>query len=89
MLLNIIICVFFVATGGSPLQSVKTAHSNAVVEDRLAVIKNTRQPSNGFTFAFHTTNGKLRYKYTENGGWSGWLVIHCFSFKLIVMLLLY
>ncbi|XP_031560929.1 uncharacterized protein LOC116296948 [Actinia tenebrosa] len=71
MLWHIIICAFIVATGGSPLQSV--AHSNVVVEDRLAVIKSTRQASNSFTFGFHTTNGKLRYKYTENDGWSDWI----------------
>ena len=45
--------------------------SKASIDDRLAVLKNRRAPVDS-VFAFHTNEGKLRYKQDMKGNWSNW-----------------
>ncbi|KAJ7379805.1 hypothetical protein OS493_012552 [Desmophyllum pertusum] len=45
--------------------------SKGAMEDRLAVLENMRPPVE-FVFAFHTNEGKLRYKQYLKGKWSSW-----------------
>ena len=43
----------------------------AVIEDRMAVVENKRPPVE-FLFAFHSNEGKLRFKQYLKGSWSKW-----------------
>lgn len=45
--------------------------SKASIDDRLAVLENRRAQVD-FVFAFHTNEGKLRYKQDLKGKWSNW-----------------
>lgn len=45
--------------------------SKASIDDRLAVLKNRQAPVDS-VFAFHTNEGKLRYKQDMKGNWSNW-----------------
>ena len=45
--------------------------SKATIEDRLAVLENRQAPVDS-VFAFHTNEGKLRYKQDLKGKWSNW-----------------
>ena len=46
--------------------------SKAATDDRLAVLKNRQAPVVDSVFAFHTNEGKLRYKQRSKGKWSDW-----------------
>ena len=47
------------------------SHSQASIDDRLAVLENRRAQVDS-VFAFHTNEGKLRYKQDLKGNWSNW-----------------
>ncbi|KAL9952296.1 hypothetical protein ACROYT_G039531 [Oculina patagonica] len=64
------ILFFFVAVFASTLSGTSKA-APARIDDQLAVVENRRPPVE-FVFAFHTNEGKLRYRQYSKGEWSSW-----------------
>lgn len=64
------ILFFFVAVYASTLSGTCKG-APARIDDRLAVVEN-RRPPDEFVFAFHTNEGKLRYKQYSKEEWSSW-----------------
>lgn len=64
------ILLFVVAVYASTLPGTsKGAPAN--IDERLAVLENRRPPVE-LLYAFHTNEGKLRYKQYLKGQWSSW-----------------